>query len=254
MIPFILIIITSSIAVIAGYVDFQSKLKDQKEQTEKERKRSEESENLLKKSNDILSKTTDIITSQHTVIDTSKKIIELQNELNRKNLELQSLQNSTLEKITGGKSVPQLQFIVAAGVSIYIKVANDTNLPIRNVVVKLTRVVNDFFDKVTPDGNKTTDNPDAVKDWTYDMGDLSVKSEKFIADERFPMTLDSYHYTFEVRWLNGSYHGGFSITDGKGKWKVADGSIGQHTEGFDCSKAAQINYTPLKVDNNAVHN
>ncbi|SDI35749.1 DUF349 domain-containing protein [Mucilaginibacter gossypii] len=238
MIPLIFIIIGSIVTVTAAFFDYRQKLNDKQEELDNEIKRNLEYQNLLSKSNDIIQKSNKIIESQQTVIDSSNKIIDLQNQLSERNDKIQDLQSSTLNEITGGKSIPKL-FILPTPINIFIKVANDTDVPIRNISIQVTRIIDDYFTTDSA-GVSNSNNTDAWKDWIFDVRDLSAQSERIVFQHENEKKYNDVSYIYKVSWLTGFYEGSFSIKSAQNSMRLSDSHINHFTKGLDLKKTVYV--------------
>jgi hypothetical protein len=242
MVPFLCIIAGSLITIVAGFVDYRNKLQEKQEQLDSEIKRSQEIQTLLSKSQDIIAKSNTIIGSQQTVIDTSKKIIGLQNELNVKNNQIQKLQNTTYDNITGGSNIPHAQFMVVSRFGLSGWVANkNKELPVRNVSMEVNASIMDFF-KDTGKGYSKSNNPNAIKHYKFQIGDLSKNSQQDVFGEGDKSIYNEVMYGYSVRWLNGFYTGSIVVKlNNAGDYEVTQNQIDSYSEGLDLKGVVLVN-------------
>jgi hypothetical protein len=231
MTSFIFILIGSLITIIAAFYEYKNKLVEKEEQIKTEVKRNEEYQN--------------IIFSQRVVMDTSNRIIELQNELNEKNIKIQKLQDATLNYISGATKIPKLK-ITVDGLFIIMSMQNDDNLVIKNVSVNLERIIYDYYDLEGP-ASGYPNNQGAIKQFKLPPEDLEANKGGEIYKEKFNEELKNFSYKYNVKWENGSYSGEFHYKKTKESFDVESQITSPFINEFNLSHAVLINNVPSSV-------
>lgn len=231
MLSFIIIALGGFLTITGAYVQYSNKIQEQRRALENERQRSNDSRELIERTNKIL-------LSQKEVIDQTIVIADLQNKLDDRNREIAKLQTLTIEQLTGGKEVPKLWFLQIAGSSVFVRLYNNSKLPIKNVSVKINRRINDYAETVPVPRNLF---PDEEKEYKYKIGDLGISYDELLYTERYKNDYNDIFYDFFVQWQNGFYEGFFLIKKIKNEYQVSLNCIQSYEKGFDLSKAVIIN-------------
>jgi cell division protein FtsL len=228
MITFIFIIAGSLITVVAAFFEYKNNIAEKQQELKIERKRTTEYET--------------IINEQRTVIDTTQKIIELQNELNKKNDEIQKLQNITINNITGGKNIPKLIIAIGGGHFINVRILNDSEFPVRNVNITFSRVIEDMF------VGSQSSNPESIKNFSYNLGDISIGGHTLFINDYYINVFDKLSYWYEVRWQNGIYYCSITVANGKklNEFEI-ESEVIEVTKGFDLKNAVMVNGTHSRI-------
>lgn len=234
MAPFIFVVIGSLVTIIAAFVEYRNKIKEAEENAQQYAA-------LLKQTNEILKKNQAIIASQGTVIETTQKIISLEEELKEKNAEIARIQANTLDQVTGGSNIPHLK-LIPMGNSIAGSIKNlSDQLPVRNITFYLNEM---FMDEFVDNGNgtRTSNSPNAQKEQTLIIGDLGVKSNSPLIENKYPKIYKEIMYWYTVRWLNGFYTGVFTATVDNGVVKLIDNRLLNYSKGLDLRDAVIIGH------------
>ncbi len=143
--------------------------------------------------------------------------------------------------MTGGGNIPKIVLVACRGISGVI-INENKKLPIRNIEIYLSEMRMDYFVD-NGNGSKTTNNPDAVKEYSFKIGDLSKDTKTGFINQQNAILYKEILYSYRVTWLNGYYFGVFIIpkVDDAG-CKIVDNKITAYT----CASTSSV----VRINNN----
>lgn len=205
---------------------------------------SEKSRNILETGKSTESKV-DVLQIQNNALslkaDKQAEVIDrLREENTSLYTKLAASSNNIFEQVTGGSNVPCISFLTFPDRLETIMSNVDKSKPVRNVTVQLTLA---FVDVYTDLGNGLLSAPHSNQsgvDTTLEFNDLSPESLYNTQILHFPRKNNkAITYVFTVRWLNGFYHGGFTVNFQK-DIKVESAEIINCTPGLDLKNKCMV--------------
>ncbi len=175
----------------------------------------------------------------YAIIKGQQTVIDLQTELNKKNQVIEDLQNKTLDNVTGGNNIPKIDFTTCRCLMGVI-INDNKKLPIRNVSIYISELRMDYFVDIG-NGSKSTNNPDAKKDYLFKIGDLSKDTRTMFVNERYGVQYKEVQFMYNVNWLNGFYSGIFTLKDDNKSCKIVDNRILSYTHGLNLENVVKTN-------------
>lgn len=180
-----------------------------------------------------------------SIIKGQKTIVDLQNELAKKNQVIEELQNRTLDNVTGGDNFPRVEFTTCRCL-LGVVINDNKTLPIRNVSIFIREMRMDYFVD-NENGSKSTNSPEAIKEYNFRIGDISKDTRTMFVNEKYGVQYKEVQYSYYVNWLNGHYSGVFTLKDDGHACKVIDNRIISYTGGLNLERVVKTNNDYSKI-------